>query len=128
MPKRHRRRRQGFVLVEGCTVEDEGREDAMRSLLRDYQRCGIHSYEVLSRKEFEKRHRARARADASATAERERAHERRALEVAAQDAEYLRAQEEDAAMVQKAAPISWHEMNRRERADFLYEKVGARLA
>ena len=129
MPKRRRRRCQGFVLVEGSTVEDEGREDAMRSLMRDYQSCGIHSYEVLSRKEFEKRHRALARADAGAAAERERARDRRASEVAAQDAEYLRAQVEDAAMVpERAAAILWHEMNRRERANFLYEKAGERLA
>lgn len=133
MPKRRRRRRDGFVLVEGTTVEDEGREDAMRSLLRDYQRCGIHSYEVLSRKEFEKRHRARARADTRAESAREHERSVRAAEVAAQDEAYLVALSADTAMEEASpetaspGPKSWPDMTRQDRASFLFEKVQRRL-
>jgi len=137
MPKRRRRRRDGFVLVEGTTVEDEGREDAMRSLLRDYQRCGIHSYEVLSRKEFEKRHRARARADTRAESAREHERSVRAAEVAAQDEAYRVALAADTAMdtamedsspeTASPGPKSWPDMTRQDRASFLFEKVRRRL-
>ena len=133
MPKRRRRRRDGFVLVEGTTVEDEGREDAMRSLLRDYQSCGIHSYEVLSRKEFEKRHRARARADTRAESAREHERGERAAELAAQDEAYRVALAADTAMEDSSpetalpGPKSWPEMTRQDRASFLFEKVRRRL-